>query len=576
MTLSGCLTPIVKAPNEEEPALLNKIKTTTLSAKKENTDITEDSVSSALEKAPFYPDIWDEMRLHFNLANQHYGEYEEFISFYRKRQTHMRKISERAEPYLYYIFNEVKSRGMPYEIALLPAVESGFRAQAESHQKALGLWQFIPSTGDVFDLHRNWWYDGRKDVVKSTQAALDYLEKLYKLNDNDWLLALASYNSGLGNVYKAQKKYRKLHKHEHPDNLAQPSFWQIKPYLPKETQGYVPKLLALAHIYEYKELFEVELTPIANEPFFTEVQIDKQIALDKVLKLSKTEPELFFKLNPAFKRIATPPKGPYNLLLPQQEADLFTSNLQANSDIFNVQWQQHKVRRGDSLSVIAQNYQTSSKAIKRLNNLSSNNIRVGKTLLIPIPENTGSSEIASQLALQQPSNPISKTTVSNRSTSPDAIKGIYKVKAGDSFWKIAKKYKVSSRDIAKWNNLSLKTPLKLGQKLDIYSYQFGRKIVHTLKPGESLWLLAKKYGVSNKKIAKWNGIKLNKTLQPGMQFVIYQKASEASHYTVKNGDNLSSIAAKNNVSTKRLAKHNRISRNSLLKPGQVLKIPSSS
>jgi len=578
MILSGCTSSLSK-PEDDTRLLLSKVKNTPIQAHNHNPDVTDDNISQALPKEVYYSNLWDEMSKHFDLANQHYGQYDRYIAFYNKRQRHMEKISQRAKPYLHYIFNEVKQREMPYEIALLPAVESGFRAHARSHQRAVGLWQFIPSTAEIFDLDRNWWYDGRKDVISSTQAALDYLEKLYKLNNNDWLLALASYNAGLGNVYRAQKKYRKKHKNQPGIDDYQPNFWEIQPYLPKETQGYVPKLLAVSHIIEYADLFQVAIEPIENQPYFAEIKLKKQVALNQVAKLSQANSDELALLNPGYHRLATPPKGPHSILLPIEEAEKFQSALNDNQHIFSIQWQKHKIKSGDSLSVIAQKYKTSSRAIQKLNGMKNSKIRAGKTLLIPIP-----SDAAESVKLASNTQNVSVISDINRTESKpkNTDFGIHTVKAGDSLWELAKHYHVSTTDLKNWNGISLKKPLNIGQKLKIYSDKFGRKVEHTLKAGESLWTLAKRYKVRTRKIAAWNEIPLNKTLQPGMKLVVWIKDNTAdktlatAEYRVKTGDNLWNIAKANKISAKKLAKHNKLSLTSLLKPGQVLKIPLES
>ncbi len=564
--LSGCNSNPLQETNSND-LLLTKVKNTPIEHHP-SPDITEDTIQKALPKEVFYPNIWNEMSQHFDLADHYHGKYENYLAFYNDRKRHLEKVSERAKPYLYYIFNEVKKREMPYEIALLPIVESGFRADARSHQRAVGLWQFIPSTAEIFNLDRNWWFDGRKDVILSTNAALDYLEKLYKLNNDDWLLALASYNAGLGNVYRAQKKYRKKHANQAGIESYQPNYWDIQSYLPKETQGYVPKLLAVSHIIEHADLFGVEIEAVDNEPFFTQIELDKQIALAQVASISETPKALLELLNPGYHRPATPPNGPYHILLPSDKAERFQAELSKNSEMFDIQWAKHKIRPGDSLSVIAERYQTSGNAIKKLNGMKTSKIRAGKTLLIPIPADSVQ-HISKQTRLAE-----NKTSTAK----PNTEQGVHIVKSGDSLWKLAKEYHVSTADIANWNNISARQPLKLGQKLRIYSDKFGVKIEHTLKKGESLWTLAKKYKVTTNKIAQWNKISPKKVLQPGMKLLVWTKSSNyaktgAYEYIVKSGDNLWVIAKANKISAKQLATHNKLSLKSLLKPGQVLKIP---
>jgi len=570
--LSGCAVNQTKKANSN-PYMLSKVKNTPIQSEQTVSELTAKSIEEAIPVEEFHQNLWHEIRTEFHLANQHYGNYDDYLRFYGQRKTHLQKVSQRAKPYLYYIFNEVKQRGVPYEIALLPVVESGFRATAMSHQRAMGLWQFIPSTADIFELDRNWWYDGRKDVTKSTQAALDYLQKLYKLNNDDWLLALASYNAGLGNVYKAQKKYRKKHKHQPDIQDYQPDFWEIRQYLPKETQHYVPRLLAVSHMVEFAELFELSLEPIDNQVYFSTIKLNNQVALNQVAKITDTPLEQLAQLNPGFLQAATPPKGQYQLLIPVEKAPAFKQQLNNNHDLFKVNWQRHKIRRGDNLSQIAEHYKTSSNAIKKLNGIRSSRIVAGKTLLIPIPSDASTiSKVTKDLA----SKP------SHKASGLNASYHIHTVESGDSLWKLAKYYQISTKELTSWNDLSSKKPLRIGQKLKVYRDHYGIKIEHTLKAGESLWSLAKQYSVTTKQIANWNNISQKKILQPGMKLTLWTKNITASNqkafyeYIVRNGDNLWNIAKANQVSAKDLAIHNNLNPKSLLKPGQILKIPAKS
>jgi len=593
--LSGCVTNQIPTSQNTDSSLIKPVTTVSeTTSHKSNiqttTDVTPDKINIELATQVHYSNIWNEMSHNFNLADEHYGKYDYYLHFYDQRKTHLKLISERAKPYLYYILNEVKKRNMPFEIALLPAVESGFKAVARSNQSAVGLWQFIPSTGDLFNLHRNWWYDGRKDVVQSTTAALDYLQELYASNNNDWLLALASYNAGLGNIYRAQRKYRKAHKDQTGIKDYQPDFWEIQKYLPKETQSYVPKLLAVAHIVENPEEFDVTLKPIDNEPFFKVFTLKKQVSLHQVANISSTPSKTFKKLNPCYYQPATPPNGVHHILLPVNKADKFARLLHSDSHLFKVHWKKHKIKSGDSLSVIAYRYKTSSRAIKKLNGMKNAKIRAGKTLLIPIPVYK-SSVTSSRVILAKNSSTVksvqtnkshksqSKHLAYNQAHSLTQRKHIHTVKSGDSLWKLAKHYNTSIKQLASWNNLSPKSRLKQGQKLAIFTplINTNKKIEHVLKSGESLWLLAKRYNVKTVQIAKWNKISTHKILRPGMKLTIWSLAPQdlATKYIVKNGDNLWNIAKANQISAIHLAKFNKLSLKTFLQPGQVLKIPAS-
>ncbi len=558
LLLSGCMTlPTDSVPTQKSQSNVQSMVITPLSLQAV-ADITPDDHKPLDISQTFHPIIWDEMHDQFHLATDNLGHYDSHLSYFQNNPLYLKRVSQRSKPYLHFILSEVKKRNMPYELALLPIVESSFQATAQSHQSAVGLWQFIPSTAHMYGLDQNWWYDARQDTIQSTQAALDYLQKLYALNDNDWLLSLASYNAGIGNVYKAIKKYKK--KHNLPD--ATPSFWDIKPYLPEETQRYVPQLLAVSHTINHADDFGIKLEPVENSPFFTEIELNQQITLSKAAKLSGISEEQFCILNPGYLRPTTPPKGPFNILLPVEHAENFKQFLAEEHSLFDIQWMRYQINPGDSLGHIAEKYHTSRQAIQSLNGLKDHRIRAGKTLLIPIP-------------IQY----ISKIErVSNKSQYKGAKK-IHTVQSGDSIWSIGRYYNVDTKTLCMWNNIKVETPLRKGQKLEIHSAQYARKLTYTLKKGESLWIVAQKYKVTTHNLIRWNNIKQSKTIQPGTQLSIWQpKLPVAQHkkYQVKNGDNLWNIAEANQVSAKQLASYNNLSLKSYLKPGQVLKIPLES
>lgn len=536
--------------------------------------ITEPAQLASQPNTPLvYHDVWEEIASNLTLGDAHLDDFSDYMAYYQKRPKYLKRVSKRAQPYLHYIFSEVKKRNMPYEMALLPIIESGFQVKAKSHQNALGLWQFIPQTGHLYGLERNWWYEGRQDVVKSTQAALSYLKKLYDLNNDDWLLALASYNGGIGNVWKAAKKFKKKN-----PSVENPSFWQIREYLPRETQHYVPQLLAVAHALQNRATLNQELEPISNKAFFEVIQLDKQIALDKVALLSGTPNHVLAKLNPGYLRPATPPNGPHTIVLPIETAATFQQKLAADSSVFDIQWTKHKIRSGDTLGEIAQTYKTSSSAIKKLNNMRNSTIRVGKTLLIPLPQQYAKTFNADTKAKPRYKGPKFEHTV----------------KSGESLWTIAHYYNTDTKTLCQWNNIGVRTPLRTGQKLVIRSNQYGNQKTYTLKRGESLWTVAQKFNVTTKQLSRWNNIKRSQTLQPGMKLAIWQpksvklssqkgnakqsvtallKSKKFKRYTVKSGDSLWDIAMANNVSTQVIASYNAIPEKAYLKPGQVLKIP---
>lgn len=273
--------------------------------------------------------LWGRLRNNFNMTtkiekdakdpqkNQKQAKVQKYVKKYTHQQKSLKKLTRQAEPYLYHIVEELEKRDMPGELALLPIIESAFKPQATSHKGAAGLWQFIPSTGRHFGLKQDNWYDGRRDITASTKAALDYLQFLHKEFDQNWMLALAAYNSGEGTVRRAIKRNIRAGK---PTN-----FWDLK--LPKETVEYVPKFLALAEVIGNPEKHDISLPTIVNQPYFTSVNAGSSLKFQQAAKLAEIDLSELKRLNPGYRRASTPPKGPQQLLLPVANAEKFEYNL---------------------------------------------------------------------------------------------------------------------------------------------------------------------------------------------------------------------------------------------------------
>lgn len=468
----------------------------------EETASTE-SVSVFARPAAGSNNVWPILSDRFFITPAHSDNFQEYLNYYIKNSNYLTRISERAKPYLYFILQEVKNRQMPYEIALLPVVESGFQPLAKSYQSAAGLWQFMPNTGEMFGLERNWWYDGRLDIHRSTHAALNYLQQLYIQNNYDWLLALASYNAGYGNVLKAKRAYLS----KMPNGDA--NFWNIRKYLPKETQHYVPQLLAVSYLIKHRNTYKITLNPIDNNHYFEKMTLQQQVDFATLTKITGISKDTLKQLNPGYLQPTTPPKGPYEILLPISASKTFKAALKNKPEILAVQWTKHTVKKGESLSVIAAQYKTRTDAIKKLNQMKTDQIRIGKTLLIPVPI-----EYALQLKKQQDILP----TYQGKSYT-------HKVQTGESLWTIARYYGISTKELCAWNNIGIREPLRKGQSLKIRSSLYGKQITYTLKNGESLWTVAQKYNVSTDQLARWNQISEAKVLQPGEKISVWIRSS---------------------------------------------------
>lgn len=364
---------------------------------------------------------------------------DDLLDWYVQHDRYMAKTSERAARYYQYVLTQVLERGLPAEIALLPFVESGYNPMAVSSSQAAGAWQFIPSTAALFGLKSSWWYDGRRDIVQSTNAALDYLQYLNERFEGDWLLALAAYNCGEGCVARAVKR--------NAESDKPTDYWNLS--LPKETRRYVPKLIAVARLFKNADALGVKLPKLEDKPYFDIVEIGGQIELAKAADLAGVDEEELKRLNPGFSRWATDPEGPHRLLVPVANSNRLRDALSRLPAAERVAWTRYKIRSGDTLSRIAERFDTSIAVIRENNQLGSNRIRAGNTLLIPRPGGRG--EILTSAAADD-----------------DSRRQIHRVSSGDNLWTIARRYGVSTEQLADWNSISDVRSLRPGQDLVLY------------------------------------------------------------------------------------------------------------
>ncbi len=453
-------------------------------------------------------DLWQRIRNGYGIPYPTmHSDTEKQLAWFVKHPEYVARVVERARPYLHHIVDELERRNMPLEIALLPVVESGFQPFAYSHGRAAGLWQFIPGTGKVYGLQQNWWYDGRRDVIESTRAALDYLQKLH--NDfGDWQLALAAYNCGEGTVGRAIKRNRKAGK---PTD-----FWSLD--LPKETSAYVPKLLAVAALIADPDKYQMTLSPIDNSPFLMVIEVGSQIDLAVAAKLAGVTTDEIYQLNPGFNRWATRPEGPHNLVVPVDKADVFQQALADLPAEERVRWTRHKIKSGESLGVIAKHYKTTIAVIKEANGLGGTSIRAGRHLLIPIASGVPSSYPMT----------ASQRLATRQGKKQSGSKKIHTVVAGDTWWDIANAYKVDVRKLTKWNGKAPGDTLGVGQKLVIWtkgkssgSSKTVRTVNYKIRSGDSLWKISQKFNVSVAQVREWNGLSDRTLLKPGQNLTLY-------------------------------------------------------
>jgi membrane-bound lytic murein transglycosylase D len=361
-----------------------------------------------------------------------------FETWYSNHPKYFARLTERAYWFLPYILAEVEKRGMPGEIALLPAIESAFRPDAVSRSRAVGLWQFIAATGRRYGLRQDWWVEGRRDLVQSTRAALDYLDYLEKEFDGDWELALASYNSGEGNIRRQVKHNRKLHKSTNYSSLK----------LRRETAEYIPKLLALRNIINDPQKFGITLNSIPDRHTLVAIDARSQTDLSVAAALIDLSADQLRYFNQGYKRGVTPPNGPHTLVVPAQHSRKMLMALNKLSYQERMRWARHEVRKGENLGRIARKYGVPLNSIISTNQLKSNLIHPGQELRIPI---SGSSYQYAESSLKY--------------AQARAGDKVYKVRSGDSLWGISRRYGVSITNLTRWNRISRNTLLHPGQTL---------------------------------------------------------------------------------------------------------------
>lgn len=506
-------------PNTElDDAIAPALKDTATSARKRLDDVS-DSDTEAAESAAPEEDMW--MRLRRGFAMDHNAgdeRVEQHLRWFVKHPHYIDRVVERGRRYLYHIVSETESRGMPLELALLPIVESAFDPFAYSHGRAAGLWQFVPATGRHFGLSQSWWHDERRDVLAATDAALTYLESLSQRFDNDYMLALAGYNSGGGTVNSAIRRNTRK-------NLPT-DYWSLD--LPRETRQYVPKLIALARIIDDPQTYGIELPPLADEPYFEVVDTGSQIDLAQAAELAGIDVDEIYLLNPSYNRWATSPDGPHRLLVPVASADRFRERLAAIDADQRVSWRDYTVSSGDSLSVIANKFDTTASVIKKVNNMRGDLIRAGQQLLIPV-----SSGGSADYALSE--NQRLARTQERGGKSGDGRRTEHTVQRGDTFWDIARDHGVSVRQVAAWNGMAPGDPLIPGRELVIWSKTASqptqaransrdgmvRKVGYRVRKGDSLAAIASRFSVNVRDIATWNDINISRYLQPGQSLVLY-------------------------------------------------------
>ena len=393
-------------------------------------------------------DLWDRIRRGFAMPDLQHELVQDREQWYATRPDYMQRMTERSSKYLFHIVEELERRGMPTELALLPYIESAFNPQAVSSAKAAGMWQFMPATGNYFDLKQNAFRDDRRDVLASTRAALDYLQKLYGMF-GDWHLALAAYNWGEGNVGRAIARNQKL-------GLGT-SYTDLN--MPAETRMYVPKLQAVKNIVARPEAFRTELPLIENHPYFQTVDITHDIDVALVAQLAGVREEDFRALNPSLHKPVILAAGTPQILLPWDNAKVFQRNLEARREGQYASWTVWSVPTTMTVAEAAHRAGISEQDLRSVNNIPPRMlIKAGSALMVP-----RSAAIRQDVSSHLADN-------GQLAFAPEIVTRRTTVRAGkgETVASIARRYKLSAANVADWNDVRANAAFKAGQQVVVY------------------------------------------------------------------------------------------------------------
>ncbi|MGK2906497.1 MAG: LysM peptidoglycan-binding domain-containing protein [Desulfuromonadales bacterium] len=434
--------------------------------------------------------------------------------FSGKGKNTFRTWLERSGHYLPMMHDIFAEAGLPKDLAYLAMVESGFNDKAYSWANAVGPWQFIESTGQHYGLQNDWWHDERRDPEKATRAAASFLSDLYTAFDGDWYLAVASYNAGPGKLRQAVKRYNSR------------DFWELcrGEYLQDETKNYLPKLLAVLMIAKQPEKYGfVDLE--YHEPIsYDTVPLPSSTDLAVIARLSGSDYELIKKLNPELKRWSTPPDAKdYLVRLPAGSQEIFAEAYAQLPKRQRANYARHKVKSGDTLLALSKRYGVRVQDIQRLNNIhNARALQIGADLILPLNPDSNGTNVLAEL----------------KDDYKRSRKSSYKVRSGDSLWKISQKFDVTEKQLRVWNRLGWSNVIRPGQQLIISSKTApvntaavkagavkstgpSKRVVYKVRPGDTLWAISREFAVETQQIRSWNNLTDNHVLKPGESLTLH-------------------------------------------------------
>jgi membrane-bound lytic murein transglycosylase D len=448
LALAGCATPPASEPQVPAPVTSAKSEAPVIPGGPLQPIAAAEAASSGVAQLQPPADLVERVRRGFKMTNLDSDLVRQQEQWYSSRPDYMQRMTERSRKYLFHIVEELERRNMPAELALLPFVESAFNPQAVSSARAAGMWQFMPATGQYFELKQNAFRDDRRDVLASTRAALDYLQKLHGMF-GDWHLALAAYNWGEGNVSRAIARNRKR-------GLGT-GYLDLN--MPNETRSYVPKLQAVKNIVAGPEKFSVELPLIENHPYFQSVVVSRDIDVELAARLADISVEDFKALNPSMHRPVILAAGTPTILLPWDNAKVFERNFEAYNAGQYASWTAWSAPSTMSVAEIARRVDMSEADLRSVNAIPPRMlIKAGSVLIVPRTAKM-QDDVASHVADNGQLN-----------LAPEIVTRRTAVKAGkhDTVASVARRYKLSAAQVADWNNVGASAAFKAGQQVVLF------------------------------------------------------------------------------------------------------------
>jgi len=435
---------------------------------------------------PPYQDIWDYIKQN-NSSQKNNILSDQVLSYMNMHLKDLDKFSEYLNDsyyFLYFVIQELEKNNLPLELAILPYIESNYDPFSISSSGAVGMWQFMPRTGRLYQLDKSWWSEDRHDPFRSTEAAVKYLKYLYQRFDENIYHTLAAYNAGPSLLDRRinQNKRRGM----------DTDFWSLN--VPVQTKNYVPKYIALRELIFNSDNYEIKLPQIPYEPVVQKISIPGQVEVLILSEYLDIKPELLYKLNAGYTKWASAPEDESVFYIPSEKYILFEDEDNPFKNSNQINWISHIVQSGDSLWSLASKYDTEVRIIKKINYLNNDLLSINDTLLIPLSKSKSNNFIPYEM---------------------------YIVSEGDTLWSIAREYNIEIHDLSRMNSIDENSYLQLGQQLSIGNKNIHRNmeskkrtILYSVKQGDNLFKISELFDVSIRSIEEINNFN-NATLMPG-------------------------------------------------------------